>query len=202
MPRLLIFSDIHNDRQALQSLMNIDADYYFAAGDLVSWARGLDKMAEPMKRRAEHMYVLPGNHESEKNIADFCERYGFVNFHGGTLEIGATHVAGLGYSTPTPFDTPGEYSEEEMAARLEKFADKLAEGKPSVLICHAPPLNTDLDRIRAGLHAGSRAVREFIEKYQPAYFFCGHIHEAEGVAIQMGATRAQNVGKKGYLLEL
>ena len=108
------------------------------------------------------------------------------------------HVAGLGYSTPTPFDTPGEYSEEEMAARLEKFAAR----KPLVLICHAPPLDTDLDRIRTGLHAGSRAVREFIEKHQPAYFFCGHIHEAEGVVIQMGATRAQNVGKKGYLLEL
>ena len=178
--------------------MNIDADYYFAAGDLVSWARGLDKMAEPMKRRAEHMYVLPGNHESERNIADFCERHGFVNFHGGTLDIEGTHVAGLGYSTPTPFNTPGEYSEEEMAARLQKFAD----WKPSVLICHAPPLDTDLDRIRTGLHAGSRAVREFIEKHQPAHFFCGHIHEAEGAVIQMGATRAQNVGKKGYLLEL
>ena len=56
--------------------------------------------------------------------------------------------------------------------------------------------------MREGLHAGSRAVREFIEKYQPAYFFCGHIHEAEGVTIQMGATRAQNVGKRGYLLDL
>jgi hypothetical protein len=144
------------------------------------------------------MYVLPGNHESEKNIADFCARHGFINFHGGTLDIGATHVAGLGYSTPTPFDTPGEYSEEEMAGCLEKFSP----WKPSVLICHAPPLDTDLDRIRAGLHAGSRAVREFIEKHHPAYFFCGHVHEAEGVVIRMGATRAQNVGKKGYLLEL
>jgi Icc-related predicted phosphoesterase len=45
-------------------------------------------------------------------------------------------------------------------------------------------------------------VREFIEAQQPEYFFCGHIHEAEGVVIQMGSTRAQNVGKKGYLLEL
>lgn len=198
MPRLLVFSDLHNDRQALEKLMDIDADYFFAAGDLVSWARGLEKMAEPMKRRAGRMYVLPGNHESEANIAEFCENHGFVNFHGGTLDIGGTHVAGLGYSTPTPFDTPGEYSEEEMAARLEKFAAR----KPSVLICHAPPLNTDLDCIKPGLHAGSRAVREFIEKYQPAHFFCGHIHEAEGKVIQMGATRAQNVGKRGYLLEL
>jgi len=151
-----------------------------------------------MKRRADRMYVLPGNHESERDIADFCKRHGFVNFHGGALDISGQHVAGLGYSTPTPFDTPGEYSEEEMASRLEKFS----EWNPSVLICHAPPFDTELDRIRVGLHAGSRAVREFIENHQPEYFFCGHIHEAEGAVIQMGATRAQNVGKKGYLLEL
>ena len=47
-----------------------------------------------------------------------------------------------------------------------------------------------------------QSIREFIETHQPDYFFCGHIHEAEGVVIQMGKTRAQNVGKKGYLLEL
>jgi Icc-related predicted phosphoesterase len=45
-------------------------------------------------------------------------------------------------------------------------------------------------------------VREFIEKHQPAYFYCGHIHEAEGVEIQIGRTQAKNVGKKGHLLEL
>ena len=71
-----------------------------------------------------------------------------------------------------------------------------------MLICHAPPYGTALDQIRPGLHAGSRSVAEFIEKYAPAYFFCGHIHEAEGVVERMGATRAMNVGKKGYLLEL
>ena len=35
MPRALIFSDIHNDGKALEKLMDIEADYYFAAGDLV-----------------------------------------------------------------------------------------------------------------------------------------------------------------------
>jgi len=104
----------------------------------------------------------------------------------------------LGYSSPTPFDTPGEYSEPQMAARLAKFADL----DPLVLVCHAPPYGTALDQIRPGLHAGSRAVREFIEKSQPLYFFCGHIHEAEGVEIRIGRTLARNVGKAGYLLEL
>jgi Icc-related predicted phosphoesterase len=198
MPRALIFSDIHNDSKALEKLMDIEADYYFAAGDLVNWARGLDKAGEVMKRRASNMYVLPGNHESARDIESLCERFGFVNFHEQSMQIGGMHVAGLGYSSPTPFNTPGEYSEEEIATRLKKFAGL----KPLVLICHCPPLNTALDRIKEGLHAGSRSVREFIEAQQPEYFFCGHIHEAEGVVIQMGSTRAQNVGKKGYLLEL
>jgi len=196
MKRLLVFSDIHSDAQALERLMAIDADYYFAAGDLVNWGRGLNKMGEIMKPHAGQVYVLPGNHESAADIAAFCSRFGFVNFHGETLEIEGVHVAGLGYSSPTPFETPGEYSEEEMAERLEK----LAEPKPVVMICHAPPFDTALDRVHEGLHAGSRAVRDFIERDQPAHFFCGHIHEAEGVVVQMGSTRAMNVGKKGYLL--
>jgi len=198
MPLALIFSDIHNDSKALEKLMDIEADYYFAAGDLVNWARGLDKMGELMKKRADKMYVMPGNHEAARDIESFCAAFGFRNFHEQSIEIGSKHVAGLGYSSPTPFDTPGEYSEEEIAQRLSKFAGL----KPLVLICHAPPLDTALDRIKEGLHGGSRSVREFIEKQQPEYFFCGHIHEAEGVVIQMGSTRAQNVGKKGYLLEL
>lgn len=198
MPTALIFSDIHNDARALEKLIATEADAYFAAGDLVSWARGLDKMGEILKRRAGRVYVMPGNHESESDIAGFCARNGFVNFHGETVEIGGVRFAGLGYSTVTPFNTPGEYTEDEIAARLEKFG----EWKPQVLICHSPPLGTALDRIREGLHGGSRAVREFIEGHQPADFFCGHIHEAEGAVIQMGNTRAMNVGKRGYVLEV
>ena len=34
MPRALVFSDIHSDAKALERLMDIEADYYFAAGDV------------------------------------------------------------------------------------------------------------------------------------------------------------------------
>ena len=197
MPRALVFSDLHNDAKALEKLMQVEADYYFAAGDLVTWARGFDKMAAVLKARADRMFVLPGNHESESDIRDFCARHRFTNFHGGTMEVAGKVIAGLGYSSPTPFATPGEYSEPEMAARLEKFAALT----PLILICHAPPYGTRLDRIDEGLHGGSKSVAEFLERHQPEYFFCGHIHEAEGVVERIGRTRAQNVGKKGYLLE-
>jgi len=196
--KLLIFSDIHNDWKALDRLLALDADYYIAAGDQVTWAKGIDRAGEILAQRAGKMYVLPGNHESAEMVAAMCARHGLHDFHGRHMQVGRWHVAGLGYSSPTPFNTPGEYSEPQIAGRLAKFADLT----PLVLVCHAPPYGTALDQIRPGLHAGSRSVREFIDKYQPQHFFCGHIHEAEGVAIRMGRTHARNVGKAGHLLEL
>jgi Icc-related predicted phosphoesterase len=196
--RLLIFSDIHNDWVTLERILDVEAEYYISAGDQVSWGRGLDRCGQILKTRGDKVWVLPGNHESASQIAAFCDQYGLNNFHQQQFTVGAWHVAGLGYSSPTPFDTPGEYTELQIASLLAP----LAKLHPLVLVCHAPPFGTALDEVRAGMHAGSTAVRDFIQRCQPPHFFCGHIHEAEGVSIEMGQTSAHNVGKKAYLLEL
>ena len=57
--KLLIFSDIHGDKAALERLMAMEADYYFAAGDLANFGRGLDAMGPIMQKHAERMYVYP-----------------------------------------------------------------------------------------------------------------------------------------------
>ena len=196
--KLLIFSDIHNDWKTLERILSVEADFYISAGDQVTWGKGLDRCGQILRTRGEKVWVLPGNHESAFQIEDLCDRYGLHNFHQCHFTVGGYHVAGLGYSSPTPFHTPGEYTEPEIAEHLAPFADL----HPLVLICHAPPYGTALDQIRPGLHAGSTAVRDFIQSCRPAHFFCGHIHEAEGVSIEIGRTRAHNVGKKAYLLEL
>jgi Icc-related predicted phosphoesterase len=81
---------------------------------------------------------------------------------------------------------------------LEAFAGM----SPLILICHCPPKDSPLDRVREGAHAGSTAIRDFIQNEQPEYFFCGHIHEAAGTEAKLGKTRGWNVGKKGYLLTI
>ncbi len=78
--RLLVFSDMHNDMAALAKLMEIEADYYIAAGDTVSWASGLDRAGEILARRAGRVWVLPGSHESEADIARMCGAHG-LNRH-------------------------------------------------------------------------------------------------------------------------
>ena len=196
--RLLIFSDIHNDWVTLERILDVEADFYISAGDQVSWGRGLDRCGQILKTRGDKVWVLPGNHESASQIAALCDQFGLNNFHQRQFTVGAWHVAGLGYSSPTPFDTPGEYTELQIASLLAPLATL----HPLILVCHAPPYGTALDEVRPGMHAGSTAVRDFIQRSQPPHFFCGHIHEAEGVSIEIGQTRAHNVGKKAYLLEL
>lgn len=195
--KVLVFSDIHNDLRRLETLAKTPADLYISAGDLVSWERGLPDCGRVLEPLGEKLWVLPGNHETAEQIASFCDQFGFRDFHGRSFEAGGYHFAGLGYSNPTPFDTPGEYTEDELASHLAAFAGL----NPLVLVCHAPPLDTALDDGGGG-HFGSRAVRAFLEEQAPAHFFCGHIHEAAGRSTSIGQTVARNVGKQGYLLEL
>jgi hypothetical protein len=198
MPRILIFSDIHQDLHALERLMARPADIYIAAGDLANWERGLDACGRIMQPHRDKVWVLPGNHESAHQVAAFCETFGFRAFHEQAWQVGSYWVAGLGYSNPTPFNTPGEYSEPELARRLAKFADL----KPLVLVCHCPPYQTDLDRVGSASYAGSTAVADFVARHTPKYLFCGHIYECAGIKTQIGPTRTVNVEKKGYLLDL
>ncbi|MEZ5391789.1 MAG: metallophosphoesterase [Bryobacterales bacterium] len=196
--RVQIFSDIHSDLAALERNAQVDADLYLCAGDLCNWGRGLDACGEILRPLGEKLWVMPGNHETAEQIADFCAKFGFRDFHGASFEQGGWHFAGLGYSSPTPFNTPGEFSEEELAAKLDAFAVL----DPLVLVCHAPPASTALDRAGEGMHFGSKAVADFLGAHPPAHFFCGHIHEAAGHNVAIGPTQARNVGKSGYLLEL
>ncbi|HEV2386200.1 MAG TPA: metallophosphoesterase [Candidatus Acidoferrales bacterium] len=196
--RILIFSDIHGDKRALESLLAQPADVYIAAGDLSVFGRGLDRSGELLRPLGQRVWVLPGNHETELENQAFCSRYGLIDFHRQVRTLGGTRWAGLGYSNPTPFDTSGEYSEDEIAEALAGF-DGLA---GLHLVVHFPPWGTCLDEVAPGRHAGSRVLRQWVERTQPRYLFCGHIHECAGKTDTIGSTACINVGKAGHLLEL
>jgi uncharacterized protein len=200
--KILIFSDIHGDLRALERIVAQPADLYICAGDLATFGKGLDRCGEVLKPLAERLWVLPGNHETHADTRAMCDRFGFSDFHRQVRPLessrSTTQWAGLGYSNITPFNTPGEYSEEEIANALAAFAgiERL------YLVVHFPPLNTKLDEYAPGKHAGSPALREWVEREQPAYLFCGHIHETAGFEDRLGATKCFNVGKQGYTIEI
>jgi uncharacterized protein len=200
--KILIFSDIHGDMGALERVIAQPAEVYIAAGDLGTFGRGLERCAEMLGPLGERVWLLPGNHETHDQTRALCKKFGFVDFHRQVRDVkssgGVIHFAGLGYSNVTPFNTPGEYSEEEIADALAAF-DGI---KPLYLVVHFPPRGTKLDEFAPGKHAGSPALRAWVEREQPAYLFCGHIHETTGMTDRLGATQCRNVGKQGYTLEI
>jgi Icc-related predicted phosphoesterase len=196
--KVLVFSDIHGDTRALEKIVAQPADIYIADGDLSTFGKGLDRCGEILAPLQERLWVLPGNHESHDEIREFCSRFGFVDFHRTVRRIGETHWAGFGYSNITPFKTPGEYTEVEIGEALTAF-DGLSR---LYLVAHVPPFDSKLDEFAAGKHAGSTALRSWIDRQQPEYLFCGHIHECAGREDLIGQTHCFNVGKPGVVVEV
>ena len=196
--KIQIFSDIHGDTRSLQRLLAQPADVRISAGDLSTFGRSLDACGPFFKEFGGSAWVIPGNHETDAQNSSFCSRFGLTDFHRQLRRLGSVNWAGLGYSNPTPFDTPGEYTEEEIAEALEKFRGL----SPLYLVVHFPPHGTRLDEYAPGQHAGSPTLRAWVEREQPEMLFCGHIHECAGRSDQIGRTRCLNVGKLGYILDL
>jgi len=200
--KVLIFSDIHGDLCALEARIAEPADVYIAAGDLATFGKGLERCSEILKPLGERLWLLPGNHETHEQTRGFCQRYGFVDFHRQVRNLegakGRSTWAGLGYSSITPFATPGEYTEDEFAEALAAF-----DGISNLyLVAHCPPRNSRLDEFAPGKHGGSSALRAWIERAKPSYVFCGHIHETAGLSERLGPTQCINVGKQGYTIEI
>lgn len=108
-------------------------------------------------------------------------------------------LMGVGFSTPTPFGTPSEVGEDQLALWLAEARGKalgLPGAKPGdalLAVIHTPPKNTALDRLPNGMCVGSSAVREFLTSVQPDVCICGHIHEAAGEE-RLGRTHVLNPG--------
>ena len=123
-------------------------------------------------------------------------------------DLGPALLASIGDTTPTPWDTEREYSEEELAERIAAIVEPAPDGVPMIFNFHNPPYNSGLDTaaelddqlrpvIRGGrpsfIPVGSKAVREAISKYQPTVGLHGHIHESRA-AQKIGQTLCLNPG--------
>ena len=85
---------------------------------------------------------------------------------------------------------------------IDPYQFKVAEEKKlldetSVLISHEPPYGAQ-DKVFLGMHAGSKPLREIVDKYKPRLVLCGHIHEDPGIT-KIGETTVVNcsMGKRG-----
>ena len=138
----------------------------------------------------------------QPDVARYLEDIG-ISLHGRGRILDGLGIMGLGGSNYTPFNTPYEFSEEELGAFLAAGFAQIEDAKDFILVSHAPPVRTNTDRLLNGNHVGSRTVRTFIEEKQPLLCLTGHIHESRGQD-NIGRTLVLNPGmiKDGGYIEI
>lgn len=192
---IVAFGDIHEYLHALEPLAATlqQADLILVSGDLTRW-RGAEtaaKVLEAIRLCNAHVLAQVGNTDLwETN--HYLDHLG-INLHGQGHRFGDLGIFGVGGSNPTPFYTPTEFSEEEIADYLLAGYAMIQDAPRKILVAHCPPHRTAIDRIHAGYHVGSVSVRRFIETYQPDVCISGHIHEAPGED-HIGKTLLLNPG--------
>ncbi len=120
----------------------------------------------------------------------------------------ASEMISLGWSNPTPWNTPRECSEDELAQRIDALMMQVKRPDALVMNLHVPPFKSGLDdapelnselKVQSNLGqtrfkpVGSTAVRAAIERYQPLLGLHGHIHEAHA-SCKIGRTVCINPG--------
>jgi len=192
--KFISFGDIHEHVENVQKIDGIsDADFVVITGDFTNFG-GVRKAIEILDFISSYnptIYAQFGNMDFEE-INNYFDEIG-INLHSKGIIIEDIGIFGVGGSNYTPFNTPSEYSEEQLEEFIYKGYESIKNIPIKILVSHTPPHNTALDIVSGGVHVGSTAVRKFIEEYQPQLCITGHIHEAVGKD-RIGNTIVVNSG--------
>jgi uncharacterized protein len=179
---------------------------------------------ERLKGTGIKCFISPGNDDPFEVDAILNSSACVINPEEKVVEIDGEHeMLTLGYANHTPWNTPREADEDVIQEKIDRMAVQVKEMKKAIFNFHVPPIGTILDKaakldenlkpvVSSGsvvmISAGSTAVRNSIEKYQPLMGLHGHIHESAGT-IKIGRTMCFNPGSeyssgvlKGFLGEV
>jgi len=195
--------DIHNNISMLEHIPDIEkVDGIIIHGDITNGgvlAQAKSMISQVLSKKIP-VYAQPGNMDGA-GILDYLDSTTTLLHRKGYELSPGIGIMGVGMSTPTPFNTPGEFSDEQIGRWLEETWKTINHYPHTIVVTHDPPYNTHLDKT-SGRHVGSRSVASFIKKYQPDILLCGHIHESKGKDY-IGKTKAVNpgiFGSGGYAL--
>jgi Icc-related predicted phosphoesterase len=191
----IVLSDLHEHTANLRRLAHeiAAAEVVVLSGDLTMFggrehaARVLDEVRALNPR----VLAVPGNTD-HRDVLPYLEAEG-VSLHGRAVEIHGVVVYGVGGANPTPFGTPFELAEDEILEHLDRAASTVDHAAKRIVVSHAPPFESGVDRLWSGRPVGSRAVREHVERTRPDLVLSGHIHEGRGTG-NVGAVPVVNPG--------
>jgi len=190
--RIACISDLHGSLRGAEKLAEAGAELLLVCGDITNFGgrAEAERLLQRLMEAVPKLLAVHGNCDTQ-GVLEALEDLG-VSLHGRGVRLGDVGFFGAGGSSRTPFGTPSELGEESIAELLERGYRMLSGCRSLVLVSHTPPRGV-ADLTLSGVSAGSEAVRRFVERAEPEFVVCGHIHEAKG-CYTLGRSRVVNSG--------
>ena len=135
------FGDIHEDLSLLSEIPNLSAaDGVIISGDITNRGDTLraSELLDEVFRLNSNIYAQIGNMDRPE-VTSYLDEKGW-NIHArGKLLTEDIGIMGVGYSTPTPFMTPSEVSDDKLAQWLNEGYEQVKHLKKLILVAHDPP---------------------------------------------------------------
>ncbi|MBC8444242.1 metallophosphoesterase [Candidatus Woesearchaeota archaeon] len=199
--KILAAGDIHGDSGLAEKLAikakKEKVDLVILCGDLTYRDNSTDNLMKPFVERNEKVLLIPGNHEGVATADFLADFYDVKNIHGYSVKYKDVGIFGAGGANIGE----NQLSEKELYDLLKKGFDKIEYLKKRVMVTHVHPSETKMEKFTQ-FFPGSKGVRQAVEKLQPNFLLCSHVHEAEGIEEKIGLTKVINVGRKGKIIEL
>ncbi len=196
---ILAFTDVHGSEKSLRSIEKLapKVDFCVCSGDISMFETNLEGLIRRLNKLKKMTYIIPGNHEDEMTLEYVCKKYPFVqNIH--RKLIVHEGIVLMGYAT-SGFSLTDHSFERFYQKKREQW--KKYNGKMRILLSHAPPFKTKLDKLGKSF-VGNNSVTRFIRSFHPDMVFCGHIHENFEKKDRINQTQIINPGNKGMIITL
>ncbi|MEK6983787.1 MAG: metallophosphoesterase [Nanoarchaeota archaeon] len=200
--KLLAFTDVHGSLLALkrieQKAKTQNPDVMICAGDITIFEHGIISLMKRLDRLNKKILIIHGNHENSSTFIKCSKLFkNIVLIHKNYfIEDNALF---LGYGGGG-FSIIDKVFEKVVQNKFKKII-KENEDKKIILVTHAPPYKTKLDKLVGG-HAGNKSIRNFIEKNKIDLLICGHLHENFGKEDKIGKTKIINPGPFGTIISV
>src|SRR6266508_4565290 len=212
--RLCFVTDVHGSERCFKKFLNAgkfyDVQYLILGGDITG------KTLVPIERSRGGWWARYNDHEyvdlTERERDELVRTARSVEFvEGRCVRLDDKYeLITTGYSNITPWHSPREEEEDQLARRIDAMFAEVEDPANLVAVLHCPPRGTELDQapvvdselrvkmsggdVRMG-PVGSTAVSDFIREHQPLLGLHGHVHESKA-AQRLGRTLCLNPGSE------
>ena len=195
---VIALSDIHGSLRFLSEQSPVAADLRAAdmvviSGDITNFGDDaqVHHIIAGLVKYNPNVFAVAGNCDPAA-VDNYLKTRG-INLNCNCIEQEGFALIGIGGEMSCPHHVDGGSVEQSLTVCAKHVHEQMPENAKVIFVSHYPPMGTAVDDVGGGQHAGSDAIREFVQQYQPMLVVTGHIHDAVGVGT-LGKTTLVNPG--------